>query len=130
MVMKSNKDCWLWIVLIILTFVVIIFISPKRDENYSYLTFHDRGVVSELNNSCMQNSNAWCMLTDGTTGKCIDGGVCTADLLPVNTCGSQYVKPYCTTPIEKEGCRKFCNCLDLKGDHDKDCMSKCLSWYP
>ena len=126
----------IWVLVGILVLLCIV-LMPAMERYQSlpnipdYLTYHDRGALSEMNPDCMQNSNAFCMLTDGTSGKCVNGGVCTAELLDIDKTGSYVPKPYCTQPVSALSCPKFCNCLELKtGHHDPKCMPYCLSWYP
>jgi hypothetical protein len=40
--------------------------------------------------------------------------------------------PYCTKPVFKEGCGRFCRCQEMKGADPKNrekCVENCRSFY-
>src|SRR5690242_4319482 len=84
--------------------------SPYRPEQA-----WSRGEYSE---ECLQHPDyRMCTLTDGTSGVCGTSGMCLTNFeSDVRQQWDEIKMPLCYEPIFREGCQRFCNCKDLKGD--------------
>lgn len=106
--------------------------SPSLSEKYHYLGSlympADGGVASEYNIECLNNANGHCMLTDGTTGKCVLHGICRSSML-LDHSQSIIEKPYCTRPYFPEECASFCQCLNMKGVKPPNCINTCTAQF-
>jgi hypothetical protein len=114
--------------------VWLLFRSYKKNS-YRFLGSPYRpaegGSRGEYNEECLEHpGQKFCMLTDGTAGICVLSGMCVADMeIDHRTANDENPKPYCTKPIFKEGCPRFCNCLSLKGQDYPGCVEDCLSYF-
>jgi hypothetical protein len=99
--------------------------SPFRPEQ--------AGSRGELSNECLQHPGyRMCTLTDGTSGVCGTSGRCVTELFhDIRRNWDEVQMPICYQPLAKEGCQRFCNCQQLKGnvfDHEMDgCVNQCNS---
>jgi len=115
--------------------VLVCLCSNSTRNQFKYLgnvyRLDEGGSRGELNEECLQHPGyRMCMLTDGTSGVCALSGMCVADMeVDLRREQDENPKPYCTEPIFKEGCGRWCNCQALKGIHDPGCLDECESWF-
>lgn len=121
--------------------VLLYFLLQKSSEQYRFIggeyVSSQGGYRAEMNEECLQlQDGQQCILTDGTSGNCVNSGHCVANMLVnLNLENLQVKKPYCTKPVFKQGCGRFCRCQELKGlvkptnsDRTK-CVSECRSYF-
>lgn len=108
------------------------------NENYNFLGAFDPsqgGSRAEMNEECLQYpGNQFCMLTDGTSGVCVQSGHCVASMMADHRQERDEIsRPLCTQPVFREGCGRFVTCKELKGDYSpadrEKNLKECLSWY-
>lgn len=95
------------------------------------------GSRSETSDECLQHpSLRMCMMTDGTPGVCMLSGQCVPEIMEdLRVVRDQLNLPYCTKPIFKTGCRRFCECRHMaKGrqeyvDNVDQCTAECKQWF-
>jgi hypothetical protein len=123
-------------VAIVLVVAVAVCMYRKNTINqFRYLgnvyNLSEGGSRGELNEECLQHPGyRMCQLTDGTPGVCALSGMCVADMeIDLRRARDEVPKPYCTAPIFKEGCGRFCDCLALAGTAKPDCIEDCRSWF-
>ncbi len=91
------------------------------------------GHHAEPNEDCLQFPGVrQCVMTDGTSGTCVMGGLCVASMLDdLNLENLEIRKPYCPGPTFKEGCGRFCACQKMKGGsfNTTACLQNCESWF-
>ncbi len=122
-------------------FLLYFLLQKCSNEKYRFLGGeylpNQGGYRAELNEECLRlQAGQQCILTDGTSGNCVQSGHCVANMLvDLNLEDLELKKPYCTKPVFKEGCGRFCRCQELKGaigSSNKDrtkCVSECRSWF-
>lgn len=126
---------------LLIAFLLYLFIKKCSNESYRFLggeySPNQGGYRAELNEECLQlQDGQQCILTDGTSGNCVSSGHCVANMLvDLELEDEEIKKPYCTKPVFKEGCGRFCRCQEMKGaigktDADRSkCVAGCRSWY-
>ena len=123
-------------VLVLLVVLFIVYIGLSSKESYRFLGDNSPstgGHHAELNEDCLQFplGKGKCVLTDGTSGTCVQNGLCVQDMLiDLNLENIELKKPYCSEPTFKENCGIFCDCKAMEGPIDKaSCVQSCRSWF-
>jgi hypothetical protein len=115
--------------------LLYMFVRKCSSESYRFLGSEylpkRGGYRAEINEECLRlQSGQQCILTDGTSGNCVSSGHCVANMLvDLDLENENIKKPFCTKPVFKEGCGRFCKCQEMKGNTDSNCISNCLSWF-
>jgi hypothetical protein len=116
-------------------FLVLWFLlSPKQKSHYTYIgpkqTLGQANTYSndlEKNEEClMLYGDRHCMMTDGRLGKCVLSGFCAPSM---ENFSEEIDTPYCTKPYFKEGCDRYCKCLEMSGEKNVNCQRDCKSWF-
>lgn len=123
-------------------FIVVYVLFFRGSEGYRFLggeySAAQGGTHAEPNEDCLQFPNGAsrkCILTDGTSGTCVQNGLCVADMLiDLNLENLELKKPYCTEPTFKENCNMFARCKSAQnGDVSEKAynanLKECLSWF-
>jgi hypothetical protein len=126
-------------ILLVVLALLCLWLFCRKSENYRFLggMYNPKqgGYRAELNEECLQlQDGQQCMLTDGTSGNCVQSGHCVADMMiDLNIENQDVKKPYCTEPVFKEGCERFAKCKLLQGaitaGQLKDEADDCRSWF-
>ena len=130
------------VVILVVLAAIFLYVLVKcgiTKEFYSFLggtyTPAEGGSRAELNEEClMYPGNQFCMLTDGTSGVCVQNGYCVADMLIDHRKERDDIQhPFCVEPLFKEGCGRFCRCQEMKGlvkpEGHMACVDECKTWF-
>lgn len=79
--------------------------------------------LREVNAECLSFENAHCMMSNGTPGKCVLGGLCAPSFLDDPGRSIQKL-PWCTRPAKAGNCGLWCKC---RGTPTKECIQGCQS---
>lgn len=85
---------------------------------------------AEFKTDCLNINAQSCMMTDGTMGNCIMGGMCEPSFSQDHI-RNDYLnpKPFCTPPRDMYSCTDFCKCMQMEqmqlGDYTFD-VDKCI----
>ena len=129
------------VIILVLVVVAVVIAGKWSMDHFRILgaayRLDDGASRSETQDECLENpSYRFCMMTDGTPGVCMLSGQCVPDIMQdLRVVRDQLNLPYCTKPVFKTGCRRFCECRHMAkgreeyiGNVDK-CTSECESWF-
>lgn len=129
-----------WIVIGALVLVVLFLVWQRSGGEFfkilgSAYRLDEGGNRSETQDECLQSpEQRFCQMQDGTPGICMLSGQCTPtimqDLREERDEMPSY--PYCTEPIFKSGCQRFCGCKKMAfGDaiDVNSCIDECENWF-
>lgn len=129
------------IIVVVLVGVAILVVAKWSVNHFRILgnpyRMEEGGSRSETNDECLQSPGyRFCMMTDGTPGVCMLSGQCVPDIMQdLRTVRDELNLPYCTKPVFKTGCNRYCRCRNMaKGRPDYienvgKCTKECEDWY-